>query len=81
MDLFTNLLHGFSILADPMVIVYSLVGVVCGVVIGALPGLGPSVGIAVLLPMCYSFGVRPALCVCSVVFTMALCTGGLSLRS
>ena len=27
MDLLTNLAHGFSILADPMVIVYSLIGV------------------------------------------------------
>ena len=52
MNLFSNLVMGFSILTDPMVIVYSLIGVVCGVIIGALPGLGPSVGIAVLLPMC-----------------------------
>lgn len=46
MNLFQHLGLGFSILADPMVIVYSLVGVVSGVIIGALPGLGPSVGIA-----------------------------------
>ena len=45
MDLLHNLALGFSVLADPMTIVYSLIGVVCGVIIGALPGLGPSVGI------------------------------------
>lgn len=44
MDLLHNLALGFSVLADPMTIVYSLIGVVCGVIIGALPGLGPSGG-------------------------------------
>lgn len=62
MDLLHNLALGFSVLADPMTIVYSLIGVVCGVIIGALPGLGPSVGIAVLLPMCY--GLDPACALC-----------------
>jgi len=57
MELLQNLALGFSILADPMNILYSLLGVVFGVIIGALPGLGPSVGIAVLLPMCY--GLQP----------------------
>ena len=37
MDLLHNLALGFSVLADPMTIVYSLIGVVCGVIIGALP--------------------------------------------
>mgnify|MGYP000379305843 CR=1 FL=1 len=58
MDLLHNLALGFSVLADPMTIVYSLIGVVCSVIIGALPGLGPSVGIAVLLP-CATDLIRP----------------------
>lgn len=78
MDLFTNLLHGFSILADPMVIVYSLVGVVCGVVIGALPGLGPSVGIAVLLPMCYSLSPTCALCMLCGIYYGAMYGGSIT---
>ena len=32
MDLLHNLALGFSVLADPMTIVYSLIGVVCGAV-------------------------------------------------
>ena len=48
MDLLHNLALGFSVLADPMTIVYSLIGVVCGVIIGALPGLGPSVGLSLI---------------------------------
>lgn len=57
MGIITNLKIGFSILGNPIVIVYAFLGVVSGIVIGALPGLGPSVGIAVLLPMCY--GLKP----------------------
>ena len=71
MDLLHNLALGFSVLADPMTIVYSLIGVVCGVIIGALPGLGPSVGIAVLLPMCL---IRPVPCACCAGSTTGPCT-------
>jgi len=56
--LLQNLAMGFSVLANPIVILYALGGVLCGVIIGALPGLGPSVGIAVLLPLTY--GMEPA---------------------
>ncbi|MDF2675123.1 MAG: hypothetical protein K0R09_3392 [Clostridiales bacterium] len=57
-NLFQNLAIGFSVLADPIVILYALSGVLAGVIIGALPGLGPSVGIAVLLPLTY--GMEPS---------------------
>lgn len=53
-----NLSVGFSVLADPIILLYALGGVLCGVIIGALPGLGPSVGIAVLLPLTY--GMEPS---------------------
>lgn len=56
--LLMNLKLGFSVLADPIVLLYAFGGVLSGVIIGALPGLGPSVGIAVLLPLTY--GMDPA---------------------
>jgi putative tricarboxylic transport membrane protein len=56
--LLNNLSIGFSVLADPIILLYAFGGVLCGVIIGALPGLGPSVGIAVLLPLTY--GMEPA---------------------
>ena len=52
-----NLATGFSVLADPVNILYAFLGVLAGVIIGALPGLGPSMGIAVLLPLTY--GMQP----------------------
>jgi len=78
MALLVNLAHGFSILADPMVIFYSLVGVVCGVIIGALPGLGPSVGIAVLLPMCYGLSPTCALCMLCGIYYGAMYGGSIT---
>lgn len=78
MDLFANLAHGFSILADPYVILYSLIGVVAGVIIGALPGLGPSVGIAVLLPMCYGLSATCALCMLCGIYYGAMYGGSIT---
>ncbi len=53
MELLHNLAIGFSVCANPIVLLYCFIGVVCGVIIGALPGLGPSTGIAILLPLTY----------------------------
>lgn len=78
MELLRNLAMGFSILADPMTIVYSLLGVVCGVIIGALPGLGPSVGIAVLLPMCYKLNPVCALCMLCGIYYGAMYGGSIT---
>ena len=57
MELLHNIATGFSVCADPIVLLYCFIGVVSGVVIGALPGLGPSTGIAILLPLTY--GMEP----------------------
>ena len=78
MSVLSNLIHGFSILANPMTIVYSLVGVICGVIIGALPGLGPSVGIAVLLPMCYGLDPVCALCMLCGIYYGAMYGGSIT---
>ena len=78
MNLLTNLVHGFSILADPAVILYSLLGVMAGVIIGALPGLGPSVGIAVLLPMCYGLNPVCALCMLCGIYYGAMYGGSIT---
>ena len=78
MSVLSNLIHGFSILTNPMTIVYSLVGVICGVIIGALPGLGPSVGIAVLLPMCYGLDPVCALCMLCGIYYGAMYGGSIT---
>ncbi len=58
MDLFDNLLLGFSVAVSPLNLVYLFVGVMIGMVVGIIPGFGPAAALAVLLPI--TFGMEPA---------------------
>ncbi len=57
MDIFQNLLMGFSIAITPLNLLFSLFGVLAGTIIGALPGIGPPTGVAILMPL--TFGMNP----------------------
>ncbi|MDH4096158.1 MAG: tripartite tricarboxylate transporter permease [Betaproteobacteria bacterium] len=58
MDLFANLLLGFSVAVSPLNLVYLFAGVMIGMVVGIIPGFGPSAALAILLPV--TFGMNPA---------------------
>ncbi|MFA7138339.1 MAG: tripartite tricarboxylate transporter permease [Bacteroidales bacterium] len=77
-NLFENLALGFSILQDPIVLLYSLAGVLAGVIIGALPGLGPSVGIAVLLPLTYGMDASSGLILLCGIYYGAMYGGSIT---
>jgi putative tricarboxylic transport membrane protein len=53
----SGLLHGLVVAAEPMNLLYCLIGCLLGTVIGVLPGLGPLNAIAMLLPI--SFYLTP----------------------
>jgi putative tricarboxylic transport membrane protein len=53
MDFFSNIATGFSVIADPVNLLFCFVGVLLGTVIGVLPGLGPGATISLLLPLAY----------------------------
>jgi len=57
MDLFNNLIFGFSVAFTLQNLVYCFVGVLVGTLIGVLPGIGPLATISMLLPITY--GVPP----------------------
>src|SRR5712672_2107154 len=57
MDLFNNLIFGFSVALSLQNLLYCLIGVSVGTLIGVLPGIGPLGTIAILLPITY--GVAP----------------------
>ncbi|HVL70645.1 MAG TPA: tripartite tricarboxylate transporter permease [Beijerinckiaceae bacterium] len=57
MDLFGDLLLGFSVALSPINLVYLLIGATIGMIVGIIPGFGPSAGIAILLPV--TFGMDP----------------------
>tara|TARA_X000000950_G_scaffold69892_1_gene86606 strand:- start:59 stop:448 length:390 start_codon:yes stop_codon:yes gene_type:complete len=57
MDLFANLALGFSVALSPETLALAVAGCILGTMIGALPGLGPSNGVAILIPISFSFGL------------------------
>ena len=61
MDIFDNLILGFTVALSLQNIIYCFVGVVVGTAIGVLPGVGPLVTIAMLLPITFNLAPIPAL--------------------
>ncbi len=57
MDLFGNLIYGFSVALSWQNLLYCLIGVTVGTLIGVLPGIGPLGTIAILMPITY--GITP----------------------
>jgi putative tricarboxylic transport membrane protein len=58
MDALNALLHGLTIAAQPMNLLYALIGVLLGTAVGVLPGIGPALTVALLLPI--TFKLDPA---------------------
>lgn len=58
MDAFTSLMHGLTIAAQPMNLMYAFIGVMLGTAVGVLPGIGPALTVALLLPV--TFKLDPA---------------------
>lgn len=50
MDLVNLLMGGFSVVFEPMNLLYCFVGVIIGTMVGVLPGLGPVAAMSLLLP-------------------------------
>jgi len=57
MELLSNLALGFSVALSPQTLMLAVIGCILGTMIGALPGLGPSNGVAILIPLSFSFGL------------------------
>ncbi len=60
-DIFNNLLLGFSVAFTPIHLLYALIGVMLGTLIGVLPGVGPVATIAMLLPITFNLSPIAAL--------------------
>ena len=50
-DVFSHMLHGFTIALTFKGLAMVTIGCVAGTIIGALPGLGPITAIAVMIPI------------------------------
>jgi len=61
MEIFGNLLLGFTVAVSPLNLLYALIGVLLGTLIGVLPGIGPVATIAMLLPITFNLNPTAAL--------------------
>ena len=61
MDLFNNLILGFSVALTLQNLAYCFVGVLLGTLIGVLPGIGPLATIAMLLPLTFNVSATSAM--------------------
>ncbi|HEY2337950.1 MAG TPA: tripartite tricarboxylate transporter permease [Burkholderiales bacterium] len=61
MDIFHNLIIGFTVAASPINVLYCFIGVMLGTLIGVLPGIGPVATIAMLLPITFNLNPIAAL--------------------
>ena len=57
MELISNLALGFQVALTPTTLALAIIDCVLGTIIGALPGLGPSNGVAILIPLSFSFNL------------------------
>ncbi|MGE4340125.1 MAG: tripartite tricarboxylate transporter permease [Pigmentiphaga sp.] len=53
MELYDNIMLGFSVAVSPENLFYAFLGALLGTLVGVLPGLGPLATIAMLLPITY----------------------------
>src|SRR4029453_16132280 len=68
MEIFDNLVLGFSVALSLKNLAYCFVGVLLGTLIGVLPGIGPLVTIAMLLPITFGLDPLSALIMLSGIF-------------
>jgi putative tricarboxylic transport membrane protein len=68
MDLFANIITGFSVALDPMNLAFCFIGVFIGTLIGVLPGIGPVGTMAILLPITYGIPPTTAIIMLSGIY-------------
>ncbi len=75
MDVFQNILTGFTIAVTPMNLLLCLAGCFVGTLIGVLPGIGPAATIALLLPVTFTIPPASAIIMLSGIFYGAMYGG------
>ena len=75
MELFHNLIFGFSVALSLQNIIYCFIGCMVGTLIGVLPGIGPLATIAMLLPLTYNVPPVAALIMLAGIYYGAMYGG------
>ena len=61
MDIFQNLLLGFSVALTPQNLLFAFIGSALGTLVGVLPGVGSAAAVAMLIPITYQLPPTPAI--------------------
>jgi putative tricarboxylic transport membrane protein len=75
MDIFQNVVTGFSIALTPINLLMCLAGCFIGTLIGVLPGIGPTATIAILLPVTFTLSPATAIIMLSGIYYGAMYGG------
>src|SRR5512143_1817626 len=75
MEIWNNVVLGFSVALTPFNLLLAFVGVFMGTVIGVLPGIGPMTGIALLIPITFSLPPSSAIILMAGIYYGAMYGG------
>lgn len=78
MDTFFLLLEGLATAAQPMNLVFALLGVMLGTAVGVMPGIGPALTVALLLPVSLSFGATGSMIMFAGIYYGGMYGGAIS---
>lgn len=75
---FSSFIEGFATAAQPMNLLWVLIGGFLGTVVGMLPGLGPATAVAVLIPVTFGMDATSALVLMAAIYYGAMYGGSRS---
>lgn len=78
MDTFVLLLDGLATAAQPMNLMFALLGVMLGTAVGVMPGIGPALTVALLLPVSLSFGATGSMIMFAGIYYGGMYGGAIS---
>ena len=78
MDNINMLLQGFSVLLTWQNFFVTVLGAVLGLIVGAMPGIGSLAGVALLLPLTYSFNPTTAVIMLGALYYANMFGGAFS---
>ncbi|MEQ3625743.1 MAG: tripartite tricarboxylate transporter permease [Celeribacter sp.] len=78
MDFILLVFSSFSLLLDPVILTYVILGFVIGTIFAAIPGLTATLAMALLLPLTYTLNVETALMACASIYMAGMCGGSIT---
>ncbi|WP_148255504.1 tripartite tricarboxylate transporter permease [Aidingimonas lacisalsi] len=78
MDFIALVIQSFSLLFDPVTLLYVVAGFLIGTVFAAIPGLTATLALALLLPLTYSLDITTALMACASIYMAGMCGGSIT---